>query len=149
MSETMKFFSPKWCMHQRLCKSSHGVSSSGLGFVSALIALSIPACLSRRMQTFGLSCTTAFFNYLKNHNQLAVFSLSTKANASGTTWLFPSWPMAVKIWPLYLPVRNVPSTHITDRQWLKASMHTPKDQNTRCSTFTVGNSGIKKCWMST
>jgi hypothetical protein len=49
------------------------------------------------MQTFGLSFTIVIFIYLKNHNQLSVFSLSTKANASGTIWLFPSCPMAVNI----------------------------------------------------
>ena len=41
-----KKLAPRWRMHQRLCKSCHGTCSSGPGFVSVLIALSIPACLS-------------------------------------------------------------------------------------------------------
>jgi hypothetical protein len=49
------------------------------------------------MQTFGLSFTIAIFIYLKKHNQLSVFLLSTKENASGTIWLFPSYPMAINI----------------------------------------------------
>lgn len=50
---------------------------------------------------------------------------------------------------MYLPVRNVPSTHITGRQCLKASMQAPKEKNNQCNTLTVGNSGRYNSWMST
>jgi hypothetical protein len=30
--------------------------------------------------------------------------------------LFPSCPMAINIWPLCLPIKNVSSTHNTGRQ---------------------------------
>ncbi|XP_044453348.1 uncharacterized protein [Triticum aestivum] len=49
-----KILAPRWLMHQRLCKSYHGVCSLG------------PSCL-------------------KNHVQLSMLSLSTNANANGTT----------------------------------------------------------------
>jgi hypothetical protein len=48
-----------------------------------------------------------------NHDQLKLFSLSTKGNATGTRQFSPSMLVAIRRTPLYFLVKNVPSTLIT------------------------------------
>src|SRR4051812_50183239 len=53
--------------------------------------------------------------------------------------LLPSTPIAVKIFPLYLPVRNVPATQIMGRQCLKASMHIANEKMLYAGPLDLGN----------
>src|SRR5690349_9582608 len=67
----------------------------------------------------------------KNQDQLSLFSLSTKANAKGTSALSALHDMATNNVLLYFPSRKVPSIESTGRQCLKASMHCEKHQKAR------------------
>jgi hypothetical protein len=50
----------------------------------------------------------------------------------------PSAATAVRIVPLYFPVRNVPSMQITGRQCLNAAIAGPNAKNARCKTCFPG-----------
>src|SRR6266498_5217414 len=93
------------------------------------------------MQTFGQLPTTPYFICLKNHNQLNLFSPSTNAKASGSIWLFASTPIAVRICPLYFPVKKVLSTQSNGRQCRKDSMHVPKLKKARSNVVSSFASG--------
>src|SRR6185503_11051799 len=75
---------------------------------------------------------------LQNQYQVSPDSFSTKAIAKGNNCLLPSAATAVRIVPLYLPVKNVPSIQMTGRQCGNASMQAPKAKNDRWSTCFPG-----------
>ena len=91
----------------------------------------IPWCLSDITPTSLPGPMTCIRTSRKNHPQLSLFSLSTKANARGTSALSASHAMATKSVPMYLTKRNVPSMDNTERQCLKASTLWGKHQNAR------------------
>src|SRR5438105_12607328 len=88
------------------------------------------------MHTFGRLPTTPYFICLKNHNQLNLFSPSTNVKASGSIWLFASTPIAVRICPLYFPVKKVPSTQSNGRHCRNDSMHVPKLKKAHSNVVT-------------
>src|SRR6266540_1450396 len=94
------------------------------------------------IQTLGRLPTTSYFICLKNHSQLNLFSPSINAKASGSILLFASTPIAVRICPLYFPVKKVPSTHSNWRQCQKDSMHVPKLKKARWNVVTSFTSGL-------
>ena len=59
---------------------------------------------------------------LKNQYQVSPDSFSTKAIAKGNNCLLPSAATAVRIAPLYLPVKNALSMQMTGRQCGNTSM---------------------------
>ena len=89
-----------------------------------------PRCRSEIIQTCLEGPSTLSRTSLINHDQLSLFSLSANANATGTSWPSGSTATAIISVPLYLPVKNVPSTGITGRQMLEcncALWEAPKD----------------------
>ena len=131
---------PMCLRHHLLFKLGHCADlwRSTLPFCMSSMACRIPLCRSYITQTLGTSVTTICFSLSKNQYQLSPDSFSTKAMARGTSWLLPVAAIAVRIVPLYFPVRNVPSMHMTGRQCRKASMQAPKAKKERCNTGLPG-----------
>jgi hypothetical protein len=75
-----------------------------------------------------------FFNLSRNQYQLSPFSPSTNAMTKGSNWLLLLAATTIRIVPLYLPVRKVPSMQMTGRQNLKAWMQAPNAKNYCWST---------------
>ena len=129
-------------MHHLFWTSNHNGGVVAVPCCNFSIDCSRPACLSLIRHTSGRAATTWTFTRSRNQYQLSKFSFSTNANASGTIWLLQSTPIAVSIWPLYLPVRNVPSMQITGRQhWNTLTQaHMQKKARCRmlCPLFTAG-----------
>jgi hypothetical protein len=94
--------------HHRLLTSSHNgaLYCSVLPSLMSLIACKIPLCQSCITHIFCTSWSTMFFNLSRNQYQLSPFSTSANAMAKGSNWLLLSAATAVRIVPLYLPVRK-------------------------------------------
>ena len=139
LNRSIRSLFPKWLwkfvpiclMHHRFWTSGHFGGDISLPCWSLLMAAKIPLWLSLIKQIFGLVPTTCSLTCSRNQYQLSSFSLSTNANATGINWWLPSTPIAVRIVPLYFPVKKVPSMQSKGRQYWKALTHAPRQKNTR------------------